>query len=302
MASTSFGDRLAHAVQRTQLPLCVGFDPHLDRLPVDLRAGFSGLRGARFRDKAAHAVLAWQDAVLDGLADRVPAIKPQLAFYEQLGAAGFAALEALCAGAQARGLLVVADGKRGDISSTAAAYAQALLHPEGPVAADALTVNPWLGEDTLQPFLGVCAAHGRGLFVLVRTTNPGSAQLQRRGQPANLSVVCDMVRRANAGLVGQSGTGPVGVVVGAQAAAEAPQIRAQVPAAWFLVPGLGAQGGGAADSLAGARPDGLGALPSSSRGVLFPAKGDKELLEDVAQGVSARLDATASGLQAAWRV
>jgi orotidine-5'-phosphate decarboxylase len=290
--SVLFGDRLAAAVDQVGAPVAVGLDPHLDRLPGELG------RRARSGDRAAagRAVERFCLAALDALEGTVAAVKPQSAFFEQLGAPGIAALEAACQGARDRGLLVILDAKRGDISSTAAAYARAALDPEGPMAADALTVSPWLGFDTLQPYLPACREHGRGLFVLVRTTNPGSAALQQVGSPTGAHRVADEVARLNAdGLTGDSGLGSIGAVVGAQVAAEAQVLRGRMPAAWFLVPGLGSQGGAPADALAGRRPDGLGSLPVASRSVLF---GEARPGESVADGIHRRARALVESVRA----
>ncbi len=281
-----FGDRLALAAQSVGAPVAVGLDPHLDRLPVEFAARFAGLTGREARAAAGAAIGDFCEVVLDGLVGTVAAVKPQSAFFEQLGAPGFAALERVCAMARDRGLLVILDAKRGDIASTAAAYGRAALDPDGPFAADALTVSPWMGMDTLDPLLGYCRTQGRGLFVLVRTTNPGSGLFQRHGEPSGAVCVAHEIARVNAeGLTGDSGLGSVGAVVGAQVASEAPGLRSLMPAAWFLVPGVGSQGGGMDDALAGCRGDGLGALPVASRSVIF---GDQRSGEGLSEAVHRR--------------
>ena len=203
--------------------------------------------------------------------------------------------------ARAAGLLVIVDAKRGDIASTAAAYARAALHPDGPLAGDAMTVAPYMGTDTITPYLDICAEHGRGLFVLVRTTNPGSAALQHHGTPRLAEIVADALARygADPALVGPSGMSSIGAVVGASAADEARTLRERMPGAWFLVPGVGAQGGTARDALAGARGDGLGALPVASRSVLFPSTEEQEMLAGVAAGVADRATALVSAVASA---
>jgi len=268
-----FGDRLAAAVVAAGSPLCVGLDPHLERLPAPLRERFAGRTGASFRAEAGRAVAEFDALALRAVAGVAAAVKPQLAFYEALGSPGLAALEQSCALARELGLLVIADAKRGDIASTATAYARAIIHPDGPLAADAITLSPWMGMDSIEPFLGLCRDHGRGVFVLVRTTNPGSAFLQRHGQPEGATRVAAALAELGAELVGESGLSSVGAVVGAFAHQEARALREQMPAAWFLVPGVGAQGGGVAEALAGVRPDGLGCLVNSARGVLYPPDG-----------------------------
>ena len=264
MSTVSFDERLQRAVERTGTRACVGLDPHLEKFPDALRKTFEGRNGADFREAAARAVLAFNDEVLRRLEGKVPAVKPQLAFYEELGAPGWRALEETCAIARRRGLLVVADAKRGDIESTARAYAQAILADAGPLGADAVTINPWLGVDAIEPFVGAVRDAGKGLFVLVRTTNPKSALLQGHGEPAAATVL--------ARALGELGLPAIGAVVGAQTPrAEVAAIRAAMPDAWFLVPGYGAQGGRREDCLAGARADGSGVLVAASRSVLFPA-------------------------------
>lgn len=291
-----FGDRLAAAVRAVDAPLCVGLDPHLDHLPAALRARFTGRTGASFRAEAAQAVIEFDAVVLPALVGVAAAVKPQLAFYEALGAPGMHALELCCARARELGLLVIADAKRGDIASTASAYAAALLDPDGPLSADAVTLSPWMGLDVVEPFLDLCRTHCRGVFVLVRTTNPGSALLQRHGRPEAAHLLSAALDRLGADLVGESGTSPVGAVVGAFAGEEARELRDCMPSAWFLVPGVGAQGGSVAAALAGRRADGLGSLVASARGVLYPPAGQPE--EDVAAGVRARARALAAELRA----
>ena len=281
--SDFFGERLAQAVRRTNTCAVVGLDPHLDRLPQPLKARFEGREGHAFRAEAARAVVEFNRMVIDAVASVVPAIKPQFAFYEALGAPGFAALEETCGMARDAGLLIVGDAKRGDIASTAAAYAQSILSPDGPFHCDAVTVNPWMGADTLDPFLDACASTGGGLFVLVRTTNPGSRWLQHHGQPNAAERVARELEEKGRAFTGPSGWSSVGAVVGAMAGDEAGTLRECMPAAWFLVPGVGAQGGSTSDALAGQQSDGMGCLVNSSRGVLYPSDGAKERYNEAPQ-------------------
>lgn len=300
MTITPFGERLALACARVGAPVAVGLDPHLDRYPAHLKARFAHLEGAARRVEAARAVAEFDRGALDALAGRVAAVKPQLAFYEQLGAPGWAALEATCAHARALGLLIIADGKRGDISSTAAAYADAILSPEGPLYADAVTVNPWMGFDTLEPFLAHCRQDGAGIFVLVRTTNPGSADLQRHGEPTGSARVAAAVHRLGEALRGPAGLSSVGAVVGAQVPVDEQRaLRAAMPGAWFLVPGVGAQGAGPGDALSGARSDGLGSLVVASRSVLFPSGPDAAYEQDFSSWIAAAADELRGSVRAA---
>ena len=293
---SGFGDRLAAATEAVGAPIGLGLDPHLHRLPARLRASFEGRQGAAFRSAAAEAVLSFNQAAIAAATGRVAAVKPQFAFYEQLGAAGFAVLEETCRLARQAGLLIIADAKRGDISSTAAAYARSILDPGGPFAADAVTLNPWMGLDVLEPFLAYAEA-GCGVFALVRTTNPGSGLLQQHHGAAER--LADELARLGEKYPGSSGFSPVGAVVGAQRAEEAAALRQRMPGAWFLVPGVGAQGGSAAQALAGARADGLGSLVVSSRSLLFPGAESAQFEEEPETFIAAQIEALAARLRAA---
>jgi orotidine-5'-phosphate decarboxylase len=265
-----FGERLVAAVRETGNCAVVGLDPHLDRFPAHLLERYQGRTGAEFRKEAALAVVAFNRLVIESVRGVVPAVKPQFAFYEALGSHGFAALEETCGMARDAGLLIVADAKRGDISSTAAAYARSILASDGPFHCDSVTVNPWMGPDTLDPFIEVCGETGGGIFVLVRTTNPGSAWLQHHGDPTGAETVACMLAQKGEALTGPSGMSSIGAVVGAMTGDEAAQLRTHMPGAWFLVPGVGAQGGSEKDAIAGLRSDAMGCLVNSSRGVLYP--------------------------------
>lgn len=284
-----FADRLTDAVQRCSTPACVGLDPHLDRLPAPLQPD---------ADRASQAAAARDFCLgaIDAIADLVPAVKPQVAFFEALGAPGVAALEDVVNAARDAGLIVVLDAKRGDIGSTARAYVHGTLAPSGPLGADAVTLSPYLGTESLQPFVDAAHTHDAGLFVLVRTSNPGAITWQ--GAPGTDGVadrVAAWIRAVNDASVGESGFGPVGPVIGATLPNEAASWRRAMPHAWFLVPGYGAQGAGAADCQGHAREDGLGALVVSARGVLFPASGRAGT--DWKDGVRARAEAFAGDLR-----
>ncbi len=259
-----FGDRLADAVAARGAPACVGLDPHVDRLPT-LAPGGDPVEAAR----------AFCLGVVEAVAGVVPAVKPQVAFFEALGHRGVAALEEVVAAARDAGLLVVLDAKRGDIGSTAEAYARGALDDDGPIGADAVTLSPYLGPESLAPFVARCA-RGKGAFVLVRTSNPGAGAWQVDGVAPIAARVAAWVEATSAARAGTSGFGPVGAVVGATVPEEAAGWRAAMPHAWFLVPGFGAQGGTLDDVRALARPDGLGALVVSARDVLFARVGASE--------------------------
>jgi orotidine-5'-phosphate decarboxylase len=255
---TPFADRLADAVRRKG-PLCVGIDPRWDMLPRALR---DQAKVDAFRDFGLR--------VLELVEPFAGVVKPQAAFFEEHGPAGMAALQAILQRAKDMGFVTILDAKRGDIASTAAAYAAAAFGPA--FDADALTVNPYLGEDAVEPFITAAKKAGRGLFVLVRTSNPGAGLFQNLvcdGKPVYRHVA-EAVGRWNAPTIAACGLGDVGAVVGATHPAELNELRDLLPKVWFLVPGYGAQGGTAADVMAAYRADGLGAVVNSSRGVTFP--------------------------------
>jgi orotidine-5'-phosphate decarboxylase len=222
---------------------------------------------------AAHCAL-----VIAAAAEHCVAVKPQVACFERLGAAGWAALADTVALAREHGLLVIADAKRGDIGVTAAAYAQAFLGetptPFGPIpglGADAMTVNPLLGGDSLEPLVTTARASGAGLFILVRTSNPGAADIQERALADGRSVsdrLADLVDELGSDGVGQHGLSDVCAVVGATAPDRLEALRERMPHAIFLLPGVGAQGGRVEDLAAAFAPGAAGGLVSASRGIV----------------------------------
>lgn len=270
-----FGDRLAEAVRRVGNPVLVGLDPRWDELPDSIKAlagNFADgpLPAQRGRAAAAAYVLFCRD-VIDVVATRVAAVKPQVAFFEQLGPAGMAALADVIRHAHSRGLLVIVDAKRHDIGSTAEAYADGWLGPDSPWGGDALTIGPYLGDDSLTPFVSAAESRGAGLFVLVKTSNPGGGQfqdLQADGQPIYRHVAAHVERLA-AKSAGASGYGSSGAVVGATYPAQLAELREAMPHAWLLVPGYGSQGGTARDVAPAFDSNGLGAIINNSRGIIF---------------------------------
>jgi len=272
---SNFADRLVAAVRAKGNPVCVGLDPRFDLLPSRIRQHCLRTHGASARAVAA-AFLEFNRAIIDAVADLVPVCKPQIAFYEEFGAEGVRAFDETVRYAHARGLLVISDAKRGDIGSTAEAYARAHLCDDRDEVvgrgfdADAVTVNPYLGRDSLAPFLALCRDRGRGVFILVRTSNPGAGDLQdlaSEGRPV-YERVAEMVRDLG-GPAGPTGFNDVGAVVGATYPQQARRLREIMPDTLFLVPGYGAQGAGATDAVAGFRADGLGGVVNSSRGLIF---------------------------------
>jgi orotidine-5'-phosphate decarboxylase len=261
-----FAERLTRAVQERRSAVCVGLDPRPDRIeplfPPDV-------------EPAASAAV-FCKGIVEAISDIVPAVKPNIAFFEALGVPGIAAYAEVCAHAQQAGLLVIGDVKRGDIGSTAEAYATGLLGPKGArdtlAHHDAVTISPYLGSDGVEPFLTRAAAYHQGIFVLVRTSNPSSAELQGlrvEGDETLADAVAGLVHQWGEPYIGDSGLSPVGAVVGATHPQELSNLRKRMPNAPFLVPGYGAQGGGAQDVVAAFRADGTGALVNASRSVLY---------------------------------
>lgn len=260
----NFADRLDQAVRRTESPLLVGIDPHLDLLPAEFEAARDPQATAAER---ARAVGRFAAELIELVAGRVAAVKPQSAFFEQLGAEGSIVWEETLAAARAADLLVVGDVKRGDIASTAAAYASA--HLEGSGACDAITINPFLGRDSVQPVIETCEKTGAGAYVLVRTSNPGGADFQNHGDPPLYRRIAEAVHAWGEPLVGECGLSSLGAVVGATNPAELAELRTLLPRTPFLLPGYGAQGASAEDTLGGFLPGGRGALVASSRAISF---------------------------------
>jgi orotidine-5'-phosphate decarboxylase len=264
----SFPDRLEAAVRRCRNPVLVGLDPRVESLPRGL------LPDAGKSDLAAIATAYGRfcRGVIDVVAPLVPAVKPQAAFFEQIGPAGMAVLAEVIAYAQGKGLLVVLDGKRNDIGSTATAYAQGILGAgQSPWGADATTVSPYLGDDSLQPFVDVAQQRSAGVFVLVKTSNPGGRMFQdllADGRPI-YEHVAQYVESLAAKTAGAGGYGAVGAVVGATYPRQLAQLRGQMPHSWFLVPGFGSQGGAAADVADAFDSRGIGAIVNNSRGIIF---------------------------------
>lgn len=262
----AFMDRLADQVRAKRSPLMVGLDPRSASLPDPLRPA---------EDAAADVIAeAYRDfcfGVIEAIADLTPVVKPQVAFFEQLGPAGMAALGQVIDRARDANLLVVVDGKRNDIGSTAEAYADGWLGANSAWRGDALTVSPYLGDDSLEPFTKVAAERDSGVFILVKTSNPGGALWQDKelvDKPLYRQVG-DHVEALSKATAGESGYGVAGAVVGATYPAQLAELRKAMPHTWFLVPGFGSQGGTAADVAGGFDENGLGAVINSSRGVIF---------------------------------
>jgi orotidine-5'-phosphate decarboxylase len=260
-------DDLASAVHKHGNAVCVGLDPRWEQLPWPLTVGREDVHNGR-----AEAYVDFCMSVIDVVAPLVPVVKPQAAFFEELGPAGMPALAQVIAYAQEHGLLVIVDGKRNDIGSTAQAYARGWLgRGTSPWGADALTVSPYLGDDSLTPFIEAAQQHAAGIFVLVKTSNPGGILLQDlvADDRSLYRHVAEHVELHAAATAGVTGYGVVGAVVGATYPEQLAELRAAMPHTWFLVPGFGAQGGAAGDIAAAFDDHGLGAIVNNSRGIIF---------------------------------
>jgi orotidine-5'-phosphate decarboxylase len=274
-----FADRLAAACRAKGNALCVGIDPRWEALPREVREWHADATLTAVSAAFAH----FAERVLEIVAPLVPVVKPQSAFFEACGPAGFMAQQHVLKKARELGLITILDNKRNDIASTAEAYADAafagtLLNDKRvPVwEADALTINPYLGRDAVEPFLASARKVNAGVFVLVRTSNKGAGlfqDLESRGKPVYQHVAEAVGAWAGENL-GTCGYGDVGAVVGATHPAELAKLRQLIPQTIFLVPGYGAQGGSAGDTAAAFRDDGLGAVINSSRGIIASFKPD----------------------------
>lgn len=287
--TASFADRVAETVEHKRSQLVVGLDPRPELLPLELRGATHFQRAA-----AAEACERFCRGIIDAVAPYVVGVKPQLAYFEALGADGMAALEQLCAYARTAGLLVLVDGKRGDIGSTARAYAEAYLEErEGaPPLADALTVNPYLGRDSLEPFLAACRRSGSGIFSLVKTSNSGSADIQdvtlSDGRPL-WHHVAELVDHWGEELIGERGLSSVGAVVGATYPRAIGEARRLLPRSILLLPGVGAQGASPADVARAFTSGPASALVPVSRAILYAFRTEAEDWRSAAAQAAAHL-------------
>lgn len=280
----NIADMLIESIIRLKNPSVIGLDPDMCKIPACYKMGKTG---GNTLESAAEAIAAFNCDIIDAVADIVPAVKPQMAFYEQYGSCGVAAFEKTVAYAKSKGLIVIEDAKRNDIGNTAQAYADGHLGmvelPDGTRAAsinaDFLTVTPFLGSESLRPFVEACIRHNKGIFVLVRTSNASAGEIQSAMTPDGLTVSQSIARYVASQadvFIGRHGYSPIGAVVGATYPEEAVSLRSLMPDSWLLVPGYGAQGGGAKDILPCFNPDGLGAIVNSSRAILYTHMSDAE--------------------------
>ncbi len=278
-----FAERLFDRIKKTSSRVCLGIDPRPEAHPSTHPERFEGDPA-----QTARAVVHYFQAVIQATQGDVACYKLQSAFFEALGVPGIIALAQLIADVRARAIPVILDAKRGDMSTTAEAYARSYL-ANGVFASDALTVNPYLGAESLEPFITQANRAERGLFVLVKTSNPGGADLQDavlEGGERVFERVAALVTRLAEPHRGASGYAPVGAVVGATYPADLKTLRAALPYSVLLVPGYGAQGGGAEDVTAAFDQDGLGAVVSSSRALTYLTQ-DADFAERSREAVAA---------------
>lgn len=270
-------ERLIEKIIEKKSPIVVGLDPRLENLPQELVLSSFEKHGESLK-AVSEAIVAFNKAIIDAVHDLVPAVKPQIAFYEQYGLEGMRAYLESCEYAKAKGLIVIGDIKRGDIGTTSKAYSIAHLgtvhvgaHTFKAFDTDIITVNPYLGDDCLKEFMDEVKVEDKGLFVLVKTSNKSSGQIQDLAVDGEkvYEKVANMVANWNEKTLGPSGYSPIGAVVGATYPAEMDLLRLKMPHAFFLVPGYGAQGGTAKDIVGAFNQDGLGAVINSSRGIIY---------------------------------
>ena len=277
----NFADILLSAIDEKRNPSIVGLDPRIDLIPEHIKSKHCNNE----REAVAETFINFNKTIIDAIYDIIPAVKPQLAFYEQYGYHGIIAFEETVKYAKSKGLIVIADGKRNDIGSTASAYADAFLGEIQTCSGklirgfdvDAMTVNPYLGWDGVKPFIEVCRKNIKGIFILVKTSNPSSVDLQDLiidNQPLYEKLAI-LMNKWGENTEGQRGYRFMGAVIGATFPQQAERLRKLMPKNIFLVPGYGAQGGTAKDISVCFNPDGYGAIINSSRGIIFAYMDEK---------------------------
>lgn len=279
----NFADKLIEAVRLRGTPICVGLDPRLDKIPMSIKRKALDNMNHTVTSAAGEAIFEFNKGIIDAVCDLVPVVKPQIAFYEIFGADGIKAYENTLKYAKSKGVLTIADIKRNDIGTTAEAYAQAFLgevsifEDEDEVVmpifdADSVTINPYLGWDGIKPFIDECNKYGKGMFVLVKTSNKSSGDLQdlqMQDGKTIYEIMGHLVDSWGANEIGENGYSFMGAVVGATYPEQAKKLRMIMPESIFLVPGYGAQGGSAMDVKPCFNEDGLGAIINNSRGIIF---------------------------------
>jgi len=298
----NFSDRLARAILEKKNPSVLGLDPRLEYIPESIKTKAFGKYSCPF-EAAGKCITEFNIRLIDAVCDIIPAVKPQLAYYEMYGPEGIKAFNETVRYAREKNMIVIVDGKRNDIGTTCEAYSSAYLGKiridgrEKPVFdADALTVNGYLGSDGIKPFIKACEEDGKGIFVLVKTSNPSSGEFQDLKLEDGRTVyeaMADMVSEWGGTTVGVCGYSSVGAVVGATYPEQLNILRKRMPKSWILVPGYGAQGGKGADVVHAFDENGLGAVVNASRSLMCAYKLDRWKEEFTAEDFeqAARLEA-----------
>ena len=273
-------DRLIEKIKENNNPTVIGLDPRYELLPKCVLEKYPNtLEGV------SNAILEYNKSLIDATYDIIPAVKPQIAFYEMFGISGMKAFEETCRYAKQKGMIVIADIKRGDIGSTAQGYSNAFLgktkigdKEESIFDVDFVTVNPYMGTDCIKPFIDDCKKYNKGIFILVKTSNPSSGELQDKKIENAEEVyieIAKLVEKWGEELRGENGYSNVAAVVGATYPKQLEEIRKIAPHTFFLIPGYGAQGGKAEDIAMGFDTKGLGGIVNASRSLMCAYKLDK---------------------------
>ena len=273
-------DRLIDKIKETKNPTVMGLDPRYDMLPDCVKEKYG-----TSLEEVSKAIVEYNKALIDATSDVIPAIKPQIAFYEMFGIPGMKAFDETCKYAKQKGMIIIADVKRGDIGSTAAGYSNAYLgktkigdKEESIFDVDFVTVNPYMGTDCIKPFVEDCKKYDKGLFILVKTSNPSSGELQDLKLETGEEVytnVAKLVEKWGEDLRGKYGYSSIAAVVGATYPEQLKAIRKTAPHTYFLIPGYGAQGGKAEDIALGFDKNGLGGIVNASRSLMCAYKSDR---------------------------
>ena len=273
-------DRLIEKIKQTNNPTVIGLDPRYDMLPKCVTDKYS-----KDLEGISKAIIEYNKALIDATYDIIPAIKPQIAFYEMFGIPGMQAFEETCKYARKKGMIIIADIKRGDIGSTAQGYSNAFLGKtkigdleESIFDVDFVTVNPYMGTDCVKPFIEDCKKYGKGIFILVKTSNPSSGELQDVKLEEGKEVykkVAELVEEWGKELVGEHNYSSIAAVVGATYPKQLDELRNVAPHTYFLIPGYGAQGGKAEDIALGFDRNGLGGIVNASRSLMCAYKSDR---------------------------
>lgn len=271
-------DNLIEKIKQMNNPTVIGLDPRYDMIPECIKSKYS-----QDIEGACDAILEFNKALIDATYDIIPAVKPQIAFYEMFGIPGMVAFKETCEYAKQKGMLVIVDAKRGDIGSTAEGYSNAYIgktplgdKKEAIYDADFVTVNPYLGSDGIKPFVKDCAEYGKGIFIILKTSNPSSSELQdlKIDGEEIYKHMGKLINEWGKDLIGENGYSSVSVVVGATHPKQLQELRELMPNAFFLIPGYGAQGGKAQDIALGFDKNGIGGIINASRSLMCAYKKD----------------------------